>query len=160
MTRQGKAKHSTVMCSLTVKEVIHYYVNNGSDVHASCVDASKAFDRVRHDKLFQLLIEREIPAIALRALLDVYQRQVMRTVWKGELSSQFNTTNGIRQGGVVSPVLFCIYMDVLLLKLEAEALFTFSRLKVENEAFFSFDLDVAWSNAMASISSVFPVLSA
>ncbi len=115
-----KEKRSTVMCSLVVKEVVFYYVNNNSDVYSCCVDVNKAFDRVCHDKLFQILIDRKMPAIALRSVLDMYQRQCMRTVWKAKFSRQFGTSNGIRQGGIVSPMLFGIYMDVLLDKLQSE----------------------------------------
>ncbi len=57
-----------MMCSLVVTEVVRYYVNNKSDVYSCCVDATKAFDRVKHDKLFELLIERTIQALAIRAL--------------------------------------------------------------------------------------------
>ena len=32
----------------------------------------------------------------------------------------FSATNGIRQGGVISPVLFCVYIDELLKRLERE----------------------------------------
>ncbi len=53
-------------------------------------------------------------------MLDLYQRQVVRTVWKGHLCRGFGTSNGIRQGGIISPILFCVYMDVLLKRLEAE----------------------------------------
>ncbi len=80
------------MCSLIVKEVIHYYIDNKSDVYSCCVDATKAFDRVHHDRLFQLLIEHKVPAIALQALLDMYERQSMRTMWKEEFSELFTTT--------------------------------------------------------------------
>ncbi len=38
--------------------------------------------------------------------------------WK--FSSQFSTSNGIRQGGVISPVLFWVCVDTLLKRLEAE----------------------------------------
>ncbi len=69
-----KDKHSTVMCCLVVKEVVRYYVNNKFDVYSCCVDASKAFDKAKHDKLFELLIERKIPALAFRTLVDMYQR--------------------------------------------------------------------------------------
>jgi len=34
------------------------------------------------------------------------------------MSSLFTTTNGVKQGAILSPILFCIYMDVLLLELE------------------------------------------
>ncbi len=114
-----KERHSTVMCSLVVNEVVHYYINNKSDVY-SCVDVTKAFDSVHHGKLFELLTERKVPAIILRALLDRYQRQNMRTVWTGKFSRQFSSSNGIRQGGIISPVLFCVYMDALLKRHEAE----------------------------------------
>ncbi len=44
----------------------------------------------------------------------------MRTMWKEEFCELFTTTNGIRQGDMISPVLFCIYMDALLNRLERE----------------------------------------
>ncbi len=60
-----KEKHSIAMCSLVVKEVIHYYIDNKSDAYSCCVYMSKDFDWVHHDKLFQLLIEHKVLAIAL-----------------------------------------------------------------------------------------------
>jgi len=42
---------------------------------------------------------------------------VIQVSWAGLLSSPFNAVNGIKQGGVLSPVLFCIYIDGLLTKL-------------------------------------------
>ncbi len=55
-----KEKHSTAMCSLVVKEVIHYYIENKSGAYSCCVDMSKAFDWVRHDRFVQLLIEHKV----------------------------------------------------------------------------------------------------
>ena len=58
-----KVKHSTVMCSLVGKEVVRYYVNNNSNVYTCCVDATKAFDRVRpHNKLFEGKHSRQFAA--------------------------------------------------------------------------------------------------
>lgn len=115
-----KQNHSTVMCTLVLKEVVKHYANHNTDVYSCYVDASKAFDRVRYDKLFTLLMERGMPPIIVRSLLDLYTNQLMRTRWRGQLSETFSTTNGIRQGGVISPVLFCIYIDELLLRLADE----------------------------------------
>ncbi len=53
------------------------------------MDATKAFDRVKHAKLFELLIERKTPALALRALLDMYQSQKVSYVWGGKFSRLF-----------------------------------------------------------------------
>ncbi len=60
-----ESKHSTVMCCSSLKEVITYYQNRGSTLYECFIDASKAFDHVRHDRLFQLLRQRGLPPIAL-----------------------------------------------------------------------------------------------
>ena len=72
---------------------------------------------VKYDKLFNLLTMREVQAVDIRALLDLYSRQTLRTIWQGKVSRTFRTTNGIRQGAIASPVLFCIYMNALLERL-------------------------------------------
>ena len=54
----------------------------------------------------------------IRLLIDMYTRQKVRASWNGKMSYSFNTTNGVRQGGVLSPILFAVYIDVLLVKLE------------------------------------------
>ena len=46
----------------------------------------------------------------------------MRTRWQGLYSEPFATTNGIRQGGIISPILFCVYIDELLMKLESKGI--------------------------------------
>ena len=56
----------------------------------------------------------------LRVVKDAYSRQRVRTVWCGSYSDTFECTNGIRQGAVASPHLFCIVMDQLLSRLEKE----------------------------------------
>ena len=47
-----KQNHSTSMCTLTLKEVVKYYTSRQGQVYCCLLDASKAFDRVRFDKLF------------------------------------------------------------------------------------------------------------
>jgi len=58
-----KAKSSTNLCSMIVKESIAYYLHNSSSVLCTFLDASKAFDRVHYCKLFELHI------IVVRCLL-------------------------------------------------------------------------------------------
>lgn len=117
-----KTKHSTTMCTLILKETVNYYLNRGTDVYCCLVDASKAFDRVRHDKLFEILVSQGIPPIVIRLLIDMHRCQLIRTKWNGRYSRYFNIENGIRQGGILSPVLFTLYMDVLLKRLESKGI--------------------------------------
>jgi hypothetical protein len=106
-----KGQHGTSMCSLILKEVAHYFKRNKSDVYIGLIDASKAFDRVRHDKLFALLIKRGLPAVVIRSLLDSFTRQKLCTSWNKCYSQTFDTYNGIKQGSILSPVLFTVYID-------------------------------------------------
>ncbi len=75
------------------------------------MDASKAFDRVNHATLFKLLIERNLPPTVLRFLFSWYRYQKLAVRWNADLSASFNVTNGVRQGGVLSPILFTVYVD-------------------------------------------------
>ena len=109
-----KPKLGTTMCTLLLKEVIKYYLDNYSHVYSCFIDATKAFDRVKHDELFLLLIQRHVSSIDTRILWQQYQTQKMRTSWNGSHSVYFTASNGIRQGSVASPILFCVYMDELL----------------------------------------------
>ena len=82
------------------------------------LNATKAFDRVNYCKLFRALMDRELPpAYVLRLLLNLYTNSFARVSWNGVCSRSFVIENGVRQGGIVSPILFCIYIDGLLHRL-------------------------------------------
>ncbi len=117
-----KEEHDTVTCSYMVKETVSYFTSKGSNVYACLLDASKAFDKVHFGKLFNLLMARSIPAIVIRLLLDNYTRQKICTKWNGEKSYEFTACNGVRQGGVLSPLLFTVYFDEMLLRLKKKSI--------------------------------------
>ena len=108
---------STVQCTWVVQETISQYLRNGSEVYCCLLDFSKAFDKVNFEKLFSCLIEREIQAVILRILLVIYQNQSCFIQWNGHKSTGFKVKNGVRQGAILSPFLFCIYLDSLLAEL-------------------------------------------
>ena len=117
-----KSDHSTNMCTAIFKDVCSYYQSRNSDVYVCLLDASKAFDRVHYGKLFKLLYERKIPVQIRRLLFDMYTRQNMKTVWNGSLSDSFTVKNGVKQGGILSPILFCLYIDELLNRINESGL--------------------------------------
>ena len=94
---------------------MNYFRHNKSDMFVLLFDATKAFDKVNYIKLFNLLMDRGINPLIIRCLLYVYSNQHLNVLWNNSMSDYFSTTNGGKQGGVSSPILFfSIYIDELL----------------------------------------------
>ena len=75
------------------------------------MDASKAFDRVNHWTLFKQLINRGMPDVFVRLLVYWYRTQNAWVRWSTACSEMFTVSNGVRQCGILSPLLFNVYMD-------------------------------------------------
>ena len=114
-----KMKNSTVHALHCLRETTNYFIAHGSRVFCSFLDASKAFDRIIHSGLFIKLIERAVPLIFLSIIMSWYTGLSCRVKWGDCFSEWFNITAAVRQGGVLSPVLYSIYVDELITKLMA-----------------------------------------
>ena len=58
-----------------------------------------------------------MPAIVVRVIVRVYEDQYAWVKWGGSRSSIFSIVNGTRQGSILSPALFAVYVDDLLVEL-------------------------------------------
>ena len=104
---------NTSLCSWLVYETVDNYLRKGSIVYGCLLDCTKAFDTVEHSKLFEKLIEAEVPVIIVRLLIFIYRNQTANVRWKQQESKKFDIRNGVRQGAVISPIFFNFYMDNL-----------------------------------------------
>jgi hypothetical protein len=52
-------------------------------------------------------------------LVKWYKVQLFCIRWGTAVSSSFNVSNGVREGGILSPKLFTVYMDELIERLNA-----------------------------------------
>ena len=104
---------STTLCTWSVIETINYYKRGGSEVYCCLLDCKKAFDTVEHSKIFKKLCHR-IPVIYVRILLVTYLGQRCFVRWNSKDSALFSVQNGVRQGAVLSPILFSLYVNDLI----------------------------------------------
>ena len=109
-----KSEHGTDLCIFTVKSVIKYYNLHNSHVYYTCfLDASKACDCVNHWTLFRKLLNRSIHILIVRMLMYWYTKQELCVRCGAEMSPYFTISNGVQQGGILSPSLIAVYMDDL-----------------------------------------------
>jgi hypothetical protein len=117
-----KQSHSTVQCTLVIDEVSKYYTSNGGEIYIMLLDASQAFDRVNYVKLFRALSAKGMCPLICRFLAYSYTQQKVRVKWCDHTSEPFEVTNGVKQGGVLSPTLFNVYVDFVFKKLKEKRL--------------------------------------
>lgn len=112
-----KQKSSCTQALFLLRQVAEYFVEHGSNVYIASLDASKAFDRVNHVKLFNVLLDRGVPGRLVKVIVDWYGKSMSAVKWNGAFSTSLLIKSGIRQGGILSPIFFNMYIDVIFLAL-------------------------------------------
>ena len=79
----------------------------------------KTFDRVNHWTLAKKLLDRNVPLHIVELLIFWYREQEFMVRWGNALSITFHCSNGIRQGGQLSPLFCNVYTDDLNHRLQA-----------------------------------------
>ena len=97
---------------------MHFFNNRSSNVYIVSLDASKAFDRVNNFRLFSTLINKTFPIVFIKVIINWYS--ILRTIirWNGFESDNLRVLSGVRQCGVLSPLLFKCYVDRIISQLK------------------------------------------
>jgi len=112
-----KPKSCPNLCTFVVKETIAYYVKHQTTVFVHFWVLQRPLTELITVKLFKLLINRGLPAYVTRVLLNFYTGNFCAHITVWYLFLLFLATNGVKRGGVLSTVLFCVYIDGLLVAL-------------------------------------------
>ena len=78
---------------------------------------SKAFDNINHYVLFKKLLNRRVPICLVKLLGNWYTKCFCCIKWGSSISRMFLVSQGVRQGGVLSPILFSLCVDDALVRL-------------------------------------------
>ena len=117
-----KPKHSTTHALFVLNETVDYFTRHGSNVFVTFLDCTKAFDKISHSGLFLKMVKRGIPLCFLNILIYWLSNLSSRCRWRSSLSDSYSVTSGVKQGGILSPSLFTLYIDDLLVILRSKGI--------------------------------------
>ena len=109
-----KPKSSCSHVLFTFKTVVDHYVECGSTVTVCSLDISKAFDKVDHHALLQVLMDKSLPRNFTDVLFNWLTKCFACVCWGGAFSFWFPISAGVKQGGVLTGSVCPLYKYQLL----------------------------------------------
>ena len=91
----------------------NYFRNNKGPLYVCFVDFKKAFDSVDHKLLLQQLVTYGIKGNFLKVITSLYDKVKSCVRGNDSLTDIFPCNRGVRQGCLLSPVLFALYLNDL-----------------------------------------------
>ena len=107
------------MAIFALKQTVDFYRNQDTPVYMCFLDAKNAFDKVNHWTLAKKLLDRNVPLHIVKLFIFWYSEQEFMVRWGNSLSMTFRCSNGMRQRGKLSPLLYNVYTDDLNHHLQA-----------------------------------------
>ena len=102
------------------------------DVYVCFIDYTKAFGKVKHVTLFEMLQEMDVNGKDLELIKNLYwQQQAAVRIGQG-MSDLVNIGRGVRQGCVLSPELFSLYTEKIMRKINYMDVVKLGGLNVNN----------------------------
>ena len=99
---------------LILRTIIEKSLKSGEtkdrDISLIFIDLSKAYDCVLHQKLWDKLLALGFHLNIIKLLVSLYIDFKVKVVVNGHLTGEVSCQQGIKQGCVLSPLLFILYM--------------------------------------------------
>lgn len=83
-------------------------------IYAAFIDFEKAFDSVSHRVLWHVLEDYGIPPKIVNIIRDLYDGYQCQVLHQGKLTQPISVGAGVRQGCILSPILFLLVLDAVM----------------------------------------------
>ena len=105
---------STTEQIFSLRILCERYPQHQQDLFHVFVDFKKAFDRVWHAALWSTMKLYNINANLIKVIESLYSKATSAVYYNGSVGEWFRTTAGVRQGCLLSPALFNIFLERIM----------------------------------------------
>ena len=105
---------STTEQIFSLRILCERYLQHQQDLFHVFVDFKKAFDRVWHAALWSTMKLYNINANLIKVIESLYSKATSAVYYNGSVGEWFRTTVGVRQGCLLSPTLFNIFLERIM----------------------------------------------
>ena len=94
--------------------IIEQVAEWNSTVYFNFIDFLKAFDSLSREAIWKLLAHYGVPEKIISMIKCIYRDFKCKVIHKGKLSSEFSVETGVRQGCLLSPLIFILSIDWIM----------------------------------------------
>ena len=109
-----RAGRSTTEQIFNLRILCEKYLQHQQNPYHVFIDFKKAFDRVWHAALWATMRKYNISANLVRTIEQLYDKATSAVQLNGSIGEWFRTTVGVRQGCLLSPTLFNIFLERIM----------------------------------------------
>ncbi|CAH8639305.1 unnamed protein product [Heterobilharzia americana] len=95
----------------TLRIILEQSIEWQSTLHLNFIDFEKVFDRVDREVIWKLLQHHGIPQTFINLIQQLYEEATCQVIHNGKLSDAFEVKTGVKQGYLLSPMIYLIVVD-------------------------------------------------
>ncbi|CAH8865513.1 unnamed protein product [Trichobilharzia szidati] len=98
----------------TLRIIIEQSLEWQSPLYLNFIDFEKAFDSVDREVIWKLLRYYGVPPTIIHLIQQLYDNAACQVIHNGKLTESFEVRTGVRQGCLLSPMIFLIAVDWIM----------------------------------------------
>ena len=109
-----RAGRSTPEQIFNLRILYEKYLQHQQNLYHVFIDFKKAFDRVSHAVLWATMEKYNISTNLIQFTKNLYKKATSAVLFNSSIGDWFRTTNGVRQGHLLSSTLFNIFLGRIM----------------------------------------------